>query len=331
MISALMTVFNGEKYIRQSIESILNQTFTDFELIIVNDGSTDDTRNIIQSYQDNRITLIELKENRGVGAAIKEGLKHVNRDFIAKVDADDIYMKNRFQLQLDYLQEHKNVSMVDGFINYFPDNKQIEESKRFYYLKNIHEEQLNSIFKHKEISEKIYWFPCITHSTLMFRSAILKTVSYNEDLKIGEDYDFYYKLNKLGFVIHKLPVKLADIRVSEASTTVREKHQMLNGMLDIKQDEFQKALNKDIYVWGTGELGQSTVEYLKNKGWTVKGFIDNNLSIVGTKKSGVMVYSKEVINKNSFILVASSYGKFDIVNELKQKKFEHLNDFLVIF
>ncbi|MGE7752389.1 glycosyltransferase family 2 protein [Lysinibacillus fusiformis] len=326
-----MTVFNEEKYIKQSIDSILNQTFTDFELIIVDDGSTDSTVDIIKEYKDERIFLVELKKNNGVGAAIKEGLQYTNREFVAKVDADDVYVENRFQVQLDYLQENKDVSIVDGLIRFFPDNEKVEESQRFHYLKNIQEKQVNSILSPKEINEKIYWFTCLTHSTLMFRRNIIETVNYNESLKVGEDYDFYYRLNKLGFQIHKIPIVLADIRISEASTTVRERPQMFKSILDIKQNEFQYALNKDIYIWGTGELGRIVAEYLKSRGWGIKGFIDNNLSIIGKKKYSHNIYPKDILNQNSFIFVASTYGKFEIANELKEKGFKHLDNFLVVF
>lgn len=98
-ISVLMSVYNGEKYIQEAIDSILNQTYSDFELIIINDGSTDQTREIIESYQDERIKLFNFKKNKGVGAVLKFGLTQVNGRYIAKADADDINHPERLLKQ----------------------------------------------------------------------------------------------------------------------------------------------------------------------------------------------------------------------------------------
>src|SRR5688572_21507514 len=88
-VTVLMPVYNAEKYVRDAISSILNQTFTDFELLIVNDGSTDDTGRIISSFNDPRITLVE-QPNMGVAAALNKGLEYAKAEYIARFDADDI-------------------------------------------------------------------------------------------------------------------------------------------------------------------------------------------------------------------------------------------------
>lgn len=98
-ISVLMPVYNGEKYVKETIDSVLNQTFDDFEFIIVNDGSTDNTRNIIESYKDNRIELYNLARNRGVGFASNFAVNKAKGKYIARVDSDDIYHSDRFLLE----------------------------------------------------------------------------------------------------------------------------------------------------------------------------------------------------------------------------------------
>jgi glycosyltransferase involved in cell wall biosynthesis len=111
MISVVMPVYNGEKYLNEAIESILNQTYRDFEFIIINDGSQDNTQMIIEEYANNdpRIRIIS-RENRGLIASLNQGLENAHGKFIARMDADDISEPNRFELQLD-LMERTNLDI----------------------------------------------------------------------------------------------------------------------------------------------------------------------------------------------------------------------------
>lgn len=104
LITVLMTAYNSQKTIGTAIECILNQTYTDFEFIIVNDGSTDNTREAVLSYNDPRIRVINLPENAGIGAASNIGLKHANGVFIARHDSDDTCVPDRLALQLETLE-----------------------------------------------------------------------------------------------------------------------------------------------------------------------------------------------------------------------------------
>ena len=100
-----MSVYNGEKYLREAIDSILNQTFKDFEFIIVNDGSTDNSLKIIKSYNDPRITIINQK-NTGLAKALNEGIKIAKGKFIARMDADDISEPERFKKEYKFMHVH---------------------------------------------------------------------------------------------------------------------------------------------------------------------------------------------------------------------------------
>ena len=104
-VSVVMSVYNGEPYLREAIDSILHQTFTDFEFIIIDDGSTDKSADIISSYDDLRIVLIQQK-NRGLAAALNAGIKAARGKYIARMDADDISLPERFEVQFDFLERH---------------------------------------------------------------------------------------------------------------------------------------------------------------------------------------------------------------------------------
>ena len=104
-ISVLMPVYNGDKYLKKSINSILRQTFDDFELIIINDGSTDLSLSIIKSYQDKRIKIINNSKNIGIAYSLNKGLNKANGDYIARQDQDDISHPERFMCQVNYLKK----------------------------------------------------------------------------------------------------------------------------------------------------------------------------------------------------------------------------------
>lgn len=95
-ISVIMPVFNSERYVKETIDSILIQSYSDFEFIIVNDGSTDRTREIIESYNDKRIKLYNLETNKGVGYASNFAVQKAKGRYIARIDSDDVYHRDKF-------------------------------------------------------------------------------------------------------------------------------------------------------------------------------------------------------------------------------------------
>ena len=112
-ISVVMPVYNAERFLSEAIESILNQTFKDFELIIINDGSTDNSLEIIKKYkaQDERIVLIS-RENRGLVYSLNEGIEKAEGKYIARMDADDISLENRFSKQFEVLEDNTDIDIV---------------------------------------------------------------------------------------------------------------------------------------------------------------------------------------------------------------------------
>ena len=112
MVSIVMSVCNGERHLRRSVESILNQTLTDFEFIIVNDGSTDASPAILQSYDNSRIVLLHNQKNRGLTYSLNRGLAAAKGEHIARMDADDIAMPRRLEKQVSFLGRHPGVGIV---------------------------------------------------------------------------------------------------------------------------------------------------------------------------------------------------------------------------
>lgn len=333
MISVIMTVFNGGKYVSETINSVLNQSYQDFEFIIVDDGSTDNTVDIIQSFNDSRIQLYKLPYNRGVSAAILVGLQYASRPYIAKVDADDLYDITRFEKQLSFLENNPNIDLVDCQISYFSSDNDI--TPRYELLKYQVEEESNSILETYDLEEKNYWFPCITHSTMMFRKCILEEITYNPKYKIVEDYDFIYRLNKNGIKMQKIPEVLGFIRVYNSSLSVNKRESIIKNIFEIKKEEIIDSTTSGrlIYIWGTGELGTTIFSLLvQNKmSENVRGFIDSSTNKQGQQLFNLAIYDILNIPSNSYIIIAASTGKFAISKKLKKLGYKHLTDYLVIW
>ncbi len=115
LVSVVMSVYNGEKYLREAMDSILNQTYKNLEFIIIDDGSTDDTLKIIKTYKDPRIILIT-RENKGLVASLNEGIKKAKGSYIARQDADDISEVDRINRQVEYMKQRPNVGLVGSSI-----------------------------------------------------------------------------------------------------------------------------------------------------------------------------------------------------------------------
>lgn len=185
-ISVLMCVYNGEQFLSESIESILEQTYEDFELIIVNDGSTDSTVEIIESYTDNRIRLINNKSNIGLTKSLNIGLESAKGEFIARQDADDMSDKTRFEEQIAYLIKNKDVVVLGT------------QAKIIDKQGNIVNQPLGWF---RPITEnEVKWFcmfdsPFIHSSVMMRRGIIWHTYKgYNSSYRTSQDYELWSRI-----------------------------------------------------------------------------------------------------------------------------------------
>lgn len=119
MITALMTTFNSSDYVCQAINSVLAQTYQNFQLLIVDDASTDSTCQLIENYRDPRIRLIRQSKNLGVGATLANAFQYIDSPYIAKIDSDDICAPDRFDKQLAFMLAHPELDIVKCYFKYF--------------------------------------------------------------------------------------------------------------------------------------------------------------------------------------------------------------------
>lgn len=201
-ISVIMGVYNDEKFLSKSIESILTQTFNDFEFIICDDCSKDNSLNIIKSYQkkDSRIVLIKNSSNLGLASSLNKCINISKGKYIARMDSDDIALKDRFEKQFCYLEKNSDVAVV-GTQAYFID----QTDKRFKEFNT----PLEITFKNTVRKSNLI------HPTTMIRKNVLDEVngySVNKFTRRAEDYDLWCKISEKGYRLTNLPERLFEYR-----------------------------------------------------------------------------------------------------------------------
>lgn len=197
-VSVVLPVYNGGRYLHQAIASVLSQTFEDFELIVINDGSTDESGKIVKSFasNDTRVVLIE-RENRGLIDSLNEGLDASRGELIARMDADDVCRPNRFAMQVAYMQAHPDCIAVGSRIQLIdPEGLPIMEMGS-----ELHHEAIDADYMQGRCS--------FFHPAVMFRRAsAIKIGGYQKEFKHAEDVDFFLRLAEQGCLANLADVLL---------------------------------------------------------------------------------------------------------------------------
>lgn len=185
ILSVVMTVYNGDKYLRESMDSVLAQTFSDFELIIINDGSTDNTAKILSSYKDSRIKVIN-QPNKGLVASLNRGIKAASGKYIARHDADDSSEPSRFAKQVKILDDHPNVVIVGTSMRVMDSQSKI-----------LHEHLV--LIGDSELRQELLVRSPFAHGSVMFKKDVaIKAGLYNQKYWPAEDYELWLRMCDYG-------------------------------------------------------------------------------------------------------------------------------------
>lgn len=201
IVSVIMAAYNAEKHISASIESIINQTFNNFELLVINDGSTDNTQSIVKEYckKDSRIILLNNDKNLFVIKSRNKGIEKAKGKYIAILDSDDLALPNRLEYQVKYLENNPDIFLIGSSAYIIEENDKVENS---FIAPTGYEKLKNNINKNN----------LIYHSTVMFRN---ENVFYREKMIYCEDYDLILRL----FSERKKIDNLSDILISYRQTS----------------------------------------------------------------------------------------------------------------
>jgi len=208
LVSIVLPVYNGEKYLTASLDSVIAQTYQNWELVIINDGSTDDTENLILNYQDKRIKYLPNDSNRGIIFSLNRGLQESGGVYIARLDADDIALPYRIAKQVEFLSENLDYAMCGSYFQTIDSNGRL--------LKNVAFPANN-----RDAQSYLLLHNCFCHSAIMMRSNIAKELKYDEKFQVCEDYDLWYRISRTGKILN-LPVFATMYRVHDNNMSTRK-------------------------------------------------------------------------------------------------------------
>ncbi len=201
MISVIMSTYNRENYLPVAMESILNQTYTDFEFIIIDDASTDNTAKLLQEYQekDSRIVVISNPQNLGYNKNLTTGFKLAKGKYLARIDDDDISLPTRFEKQVDFLEKNPDITVVGTFIEIFGNNPM----KSWCTLTDW-----------DELAVAMNFYNPICHPSVMIRNSFLKEhhLAYDPEVLYAEEYDLWKNIIFLGGKLANIPEVLLKYR-----------------------------------------------------------------------------------------------------------------------
>jgi len=208
-ISVLMPLFNGERFLREAVESILGQTFTDFEFLIIDDGSTDTSVKTVGTYDDPRIRLISNHENLGVTATLNRGIDLARGEYIARMDCDDISLPDRLAEQVAYLEQHPDCALCSVMVT-MSDEQGNDCGVWLDDRETVSSEAIRRFLPRAN---------CIAHPGIMIRKSLLARYRYNERQRVAQDYDLWLRMAADGLVIAKLAKPLLRYRINTSSVT----------------------------------------------------------------------------------------------------------------
>ncbi len=218
LISVLMSTYNTNvEYLDASIKSILEQTYSNFEFIIVCDGSQDEYDYIKQKYDDQRIKLVLHERNKGLPISLNEGIRISNGEYIARMDSDDIAIKNRLEIQMEYMEEHPEIEISGMYARCF--GKENRNARTFFV-------------KPEEIEVLSLYLPVMIHPTVMFRRSFFdRGVFYNEEFLCAQDKELWTRAvtNKNMTVIRKygLNYRIHDSQAGISKRKIQEHYSSL--------------------------------------------------------------------------------------------------------
>lgn len=214
-VSVLMPVYNGEKYLKPALKSLFNQTLKNFELIVINDGSTDKTSDILNSIKDKRLKIVNNGLNLGVAKSLNIGLGQANGKYIARCDADDICLPARLQKQVNFLNQNKLYALVGSKCELIDSQERILDEKLIKNGVN------DSVITDRQIRKQLLIRNPIIHPTVLMRKQLLlKVGNYRPIFNGAEDYDLWFRLSKIG-KLYNLKEQLLRKRIHKQTVTSR--------------------------------------------------------------------------------------------------------------
>ena len=279
-----MPVYNGEKYLKEAIDSILNQTYGDFEFIILNDGSTDRTEEIILSYDDPRIVYVKNEENLQIVKTLNKGIDLAKGKYIARMDADDISLPERFKKQVNYLENNKNIDICGTFIKHFGAKSRIQEYPIF----------------NEDIKVNLLFNAALAHPTVMVKKSCFLKNKYDDLYNQAEDYALW--VNMIGeYRFMNIPEVLLLYRNHQKQTDKNKQMANANEVRKVVLESYGEEID-DEDIWVLNQI--ATYRYVPVRKVEKLYF---KLIEMNKQKYDTLLLKKELVRRYRWMIDAHTY------------------------
>ncbi|MBL8025466.1 MAG: glycosyltransferase [Fibrobacteres bacterium] len=324
LVSVVLPVLNGAPYIRESVNSILNQTLHDIELIVVDNGSTDNTTEILSEISDPRLSVIRECE-KGVFNALNKGIKTAKGEFFARMDCDDIALPHRLEYQ-HKLWQSSGAEVIGGGVRPFRTDREIGNGFTRYCT------WLNTLTINKDIIHNIFIEDPIPSPTLfMPLKALIKVGGYDPGV-YPDDYNLTLKNYSAGYSFAKTESVLLewrdhDGRLSRTATELKNQR-----FFNIKASYFKKIIydsKRPIVIWGLGSNAKDLYRSFQKEGVPVAGFTSAS-EFIKEKSLYNLPISAHTDWKNCYFIIATAArdARTEVIDKLQQIGLETYNDFI---
>jgi len=302
-LTVLMTTYNNEKYLRSSIKSILNQTFKNFDFIIIDDGSTDNTKDLVESYKDERIKYFKI-ENSGLGAALNYGLSRCDTELIVRMDADDISLPQRIEKQYAFISKNKNYDIISSWYSAF-------DGKDLLYTIKTPENDI-------DVKKRLALHSEVIHAGMIYKKDKIISAGGYKPI-IFEDYELWLRLkDKIKF--YNLQEVLLLVRYRQDSFSrknIVEKNKMV---YDIQSSYYDDSFKKNFYVTTDSD------EY-EMRGWREFFYGDEKKAFKYWKNLGLKLFMPRVLIASIVLMFPKKFILWFKENRIKFRLKYYLNYF----
>lgn len=289
-VSVLLPSYNSAETLPESLESIERQTLVDFEVVAIDDGSTDGSLEILRAWErrDGRFRVFT-QPHQGIIHALNAGLEACRSPYIARMDADDRSHPRRLERQAAFLDAHPETAVVSCLVRAFP-TEGVRQGFRVYL------DWLNSLVAGEEISRQIFIESPLPHPSVTFRKDWVERAGGYQEHGWPEDYDLWLRLHLAGARFAKVPEVLLDWRESSARLTRTDSRYSLENFLRAKAYYLARGPLADreaVIIWGAGMMGRRLSKHLVREGARLAAFVDIDPRKIGRTRRGLPILSPE--------------------------------------
>ncbi|MEW6536116.1 MAG: glycosyltransferase [Candidatus Auribacterota bacterium] len=291
IVSVALPVYNGERFLFEAVSSVFAQSLSDFELIIVDDGSTDRTPAIISRFaqSDTRVRVIRNDTNKGIIPSLNSGIETARAPFIARMDADDRMHPERLAEQVAFLEKNTDIDVVSCLVEKFSETG-IREGYSAYM------QWLNSLCTHEDMRREMFVESPIAHPSVMMRTGTLRCAGGYQDHGWPEDYDLWLRLLRSGVRFGKVRKVLHYWRDrQDRLSRVDDRYSLIN-FHRCKAHYLAGLIKKNsgkVVIWGAKRKSRQFSSLLKPYGIEFAAYVDVDRKIIGTHRDGIPVIAPE--------------------------------------